>query len=57
MRYTIQGQKVGSNHNASFVGPIAAASMTGYDLYFAKQLYQETVKVKDDEQYGYYETV
>ncbi|NLP14841.1 MAG: endoglucanase [Clostridium sp.] len=52
--YTIQGQKVGSNHNASFVGPIAAASMTGYDLNFAKQLYQETVKVKDDEQYGYY---
>lgn len=52
--YTIQGQKVRSNHNASFIGPIASASMTGYDLDFGKQLYQETVKVKDDEYSGYY---
>ncbi|HOM02026.1 MAG TPA: glycosyl hydrolase family 8 [Acetivibrio sp.] len=52
--YTIQGSKFSNNHNASFVGPVAAASMTGYDMNFAKELYKETVAVKDDEYYGYY---
>jgi len=28
--------------------------MTGYDLNFAKELYRETVAVKDSEYYGYY---
>jgi len=54
--YTIQGSKISNNHNASFIGPVAAASMTGYDLNFAKELYRETVAVKDSEYYGYYET-
>jgi len=52
--YTIQGSKISNNHNASFIGPVAAASMTGYDLNFAKELYRETVAVKDSEYYGYY---
>ncbi|MFZ5989527.1 MAG: glycosyl hydrolase family 8 [Bacillota bacterium] len=52
--YTIQGEKRGVNHNASFVGPVACGSMAGYDLAFAKSLYKETVAVKDAEQYGYY---
>ena len=52
--YTIQGSKIGNNHNSCFIGLVAASSMTGYDLNFSKELYRETVAVKEEDHYGYY---
>lgn len=52
--YTITGSIVGSYHNASFVSMVAAGSMTGYDLRFAQELYEENKSVKDSGSYSYY---
>lgn len=52
--YTIQGSKTGQYHNATFIGPVASASMTGSDLKYAKELYNETIAVKDGGDYHYY---
>ncbi len=52
--YTIQGSRTGQYHNATFIGPIASATMTGSDLNFAKELYNETINVKDGGDYHYY---
>lgn len=52
--YSITGSVLGSHHNASFVSMIAASSMTGYDLNFARELFTENKIVKDSGDYSYY---
>lgn len=52
--YSIQGSKTGQYHNATFIGPVASAAMTGSDLNFGKELYNETINVKDGGDYHYY---
>jgi len=52
--YSINGQQKGSAHNSSFVAPIAASSLTGYDLNFAKAMHEENVEVTEPEAYCYY---
>lgn len=53
--YSITGNVIGSYHNAAFVSMVAASSMTGYDLDFARELYAENKKVKDSgDFYSYY---
>ncbi|WP_083878967.1 glycosyl hydrolase family 8 [Acetivibrio cellulolyticus] len=52
--YSITGSQVGSDHNSPFVAPIAASSLTGYDLSFAKAMHEENIKVKDPDAYCYY---
>jgi len=52
--YSITGNQLGSAHNSSFVAPIAASALTGYDLNFAKAMHEENVKVVEPEAYIYY---
>lgn len=52
--YSINGNQIGSAHNSSFVAPIAASSLTGYDLGFAKAMHEENVKVTEPDAYCYY---
>lgn len=52
--YSINGNQIGSAHNSSFVAPIAASSLTGYDLSFAKAMHQENVEVTEPDAYCYY---
>lgn len=52
--YSITGGQIGSAHNSSFVAPIAASALTGYDINFAKAMHQENVKVTEPDAYSYY---
>lgn len=52
--YSITGNQIGSAHNSSFVAPIAASALTGYDLNFAKAMHEENVKVTEPPEYCYY---
>lgn len=52
--YSITGSQTANDHNSSFVAPIAASSLTGYDLNFAKAMYEENIKVTDPDYTCYY---
>lgn len=52
--YTISGNQIGSYHTATFVSCVAAAAMTGDDAAYAKNTYNECVKVKDSGSYHYF---
>ena len=52
--YTITGSQISANHTATFVSCGAAAAMTGTDTTYAKNIYNECVKVKDSGNYIYF---
>ena len=51
--YQINGNKISNNHSSTFVACIASGAMTGYDENFAKDMYKECIKVKDDYSTGW----
>ncbi|WP_024834594.1 glycosyl hydrolase family 8 [Ruminiclostridium josui] len=52
--YTLSGSQISANHTATFVSCAAAAAMTGTDATYAKNIYNECVKVKDTGNYTYF---
>jgi endo-1,4-beta-D-glucanase Y len=52
--YTITGSQISANHSSTFVSCTAAAAMTGDDSTYAKNIYNENIKIKDSGNYTYY---
>jgi hypothetical protein len=51
--YSVSGNKISNNHSSTFVSCIASGAMTGFDSTFAKDMYAECLKVKDDYSSGW----
>ncbi|WP_027630840.1 glycosyl hydrolase family 8 [Ruminiclostridium cellobioparum] len=52
--YTISGSQISSNHTATFVSCCAASALTGEDASYARNIYNECIRVKDSGNYTYY---
>nr|WP_242987747.1 glycosyl hydrolase family 8 [Anaerobacterium chartisolvens] len=52
--YTITGNQISSNHNASFVSCAAGSAMTGTKSSYTTEIYNENVKIKDSGNYTYF---
>jgi len=52
--YSLTGEKIGLYHNTTFVATAATGYLTGSDPDFGRIMFNEAVKLKDEEPYDYY---